>query len=203
VIGSSDHLPPTTHPDHPAPLRRVDVTRTYLSLDTPAHFRGSTRAPDVRDLKLVRHDPCPVDVYRRLYKEVGEEWFWHDRLGWSDEQLAAHLGKPNVRVWEAMVADESAGFFELVRQTDGAVEVAYFGLRPAFFGKGLGGWLLTRAVEEGWRLGARNVWLHTCTLDSAHALPNYLARGFTAYKTERLEVDIEGRRVVGERLLDD
>jgi GNAT superfamily N-acetyltransferase len=184
-------------------LRRVDVTRTYLSLEHPEQFRGSTRQPDALGLKLVRHDPCPVDVYRRLYKEVGEEWFWHDRLEWSDEELAAHLAKPNVRVWEAMVGDASAGYFELVRQHDGGVEVAYFGLRPAFFGRGLGGWLLTRAVEEGWRLGARTVWLHTCTLDSEHALPNYLARGFTPYKTERLEVDIEGKQVVNERLLHD
>jgi GNAT superfamily N-acetyltransferase len=195
------HPPPAT--DHPRRLRRVDVVRTYLSLENPEQFRSSTRAPDVRDLRLVRHDPCPVDVYRRLYKEVGEAWFWHDRLEWSDQELAAHLAKPGVRVWEALVGGESAGYFELARQPDGAVEVAYFGLRPAFFGKGLGSWMLTRAVEEGWRLGARKVWLHTCTLDSEHALPNYLARGFTPYKTERLEVDIEGTQVVSERLLHD
>ena len=182
-------------------MRRVDVTRTYLALENPAQFRGSTRAPDAGDVRLVRHDPCPVAVYRRLYKEVGEDWYWHDRLEWSDEDLEAYLAKPNVRVWEAMVGEQSAGYFELVRQPDDAVEIAYFGLRPSFMGKGLGGWLLTRAVEESWRLGARTVWLHTCTLDSEHALPNYLARGFTPYKRERLEVDIDGKNVVGERLL--
>jgi hypothetical protein len=26
--------------------------------------------------------------------------------------------------------------------------------------------------------------LHTCTLDSPHALPNYKARGFSPYRTE-------------------
>ena len=182
-------------------MRRVDVTRTYLSLDTPAQFRSSTRNPDVQDLTLVRHHPCPADVYRGLYKEVGEPWFWHDRLEWSDEELTTHLAKPTVRVWEAFADGASAGYFELVRHPDGSVEIAYFGLRPAFIGRRLGGWLLTRAVEEGWRLGARKVWLHTCTLDSERALPNYLARGFAPYKTEKLEVDIEGTQVVGERLI--
>ena len=40
-------------------------------------------------------------------------------------------------------------------------------------------------------------------LDSERALPNYLARGFQPYRTERLEVEIEGKEVVGERLLSD
>jgi hypothetical protein len=54
----------------------------------------------------------------------------------------------------------------------------------------LGGSLLTHAVEEAWKLGAGRVWLHTCTLDSPHALPNYRARGFRDFRTERYEADL-------------
>jgi GNAT superfamily N-acetyltransferase len=94
-----------------------------------------------------------------------------------------------VAVFELLVADESAGYFELRRHpTD--VEIAYFGLVPRFIGQGLGGALLTRAAQEAWTIGASRVWLHTCTLDSPHALPNYLARGFREFKTERFTVDI-------------
>lgn len=146
---------------------------------------------------------CPVPLYRRLYKEVGEQWFWHDRLEWSDEDLAEHLASPMVGVWELMVGDESAGYFELQRQDDGSVEIAYFGLTPKFIGRGLGGMLLTRAVREAFVMGANRVWLHTCTLDSERALPSYKARGFREFKTERLEVDIDGKEVVGERLIYD
>lgn len=102
-----------------------------------------------------------------------------------------------------MVDGESAGYFELQRQDDGSVEIVYFGLVPKFIGRGLGGPLLTRAVEEAWTMGAKRVWLHTCTLDSPRALPGYKARGFREFRTERLEVDIEGSQVVGERLLHD
>jgi GNAT superfamily N-acetyltransferase len=151
----------------------------------------------------VRHAPCPVDRYRWLYKEVGEQWYWHDRLEWSDAELATHLDKPNVVVLEATVGDESAGFFELQLNDDRGVEIAYFGLRSEFIGRGLGAWMLACAVNEAWSMGAKRVWLHTCTLDSEHALPNYTARGFMPYRTERLEVDIEGKEVVGERLLHD
>jgi GNAT superfamily N-acetyltransferase len=180
-------------------LRTVEVVRTYLELRNPADLRGvSFSEPRAR---VERRSPCAVPLYRRLYKEVGEDWYWHDRLEWSDEALAAHLARPDVAVFELMVGDESAGYFELGRHGDGSVEIVYFGLNPRFIGKGLGGPLLSRAVEEGWKMSASRVWLHTCTLDSERALPNYRARGFLPFKTERLEVDIEGKHVVSERLL--
>ena len=185
-------------------LRRVEVVRTYLALDEPAQLRAAKPPIDAR-ARVERRAPCPVPLYRRLYKEVGEQWYWHDRLEWTDEELAQHLAAPNVGVWELLVGDDSAGYFELQSHDDGSVEIVYFGLVPTFIGRGLGGFMLTRAVEEAWSLTSNHarVWLHTCTLDSPNALPGYKARGFREFKTQRLEVEIEGMQVVGERLLHD
>ena len=182
-------------------LRRVEVVRTYLALDDPAQL-SPAKSVDA-GVRIIRHALCPVPVYRHLYRDVGERWYWHERLAWSDEELARHLASPSVAVWELFVGDESAGFFELYRHDDGSVEIDYFGLIPKFIGRGLGGFMLTRAVQEAWASRANRVWLHTCTLDSPNALPGYRARGFHEFKTERLEVDIEGTQVVGERLLHD
>ena len=82
------------------------------------------------------------------------------------------------------VAGAPAGYFELRRDRDGGVEIAYFGLLPEFTGRGLGGHLLTAAVERAWAPGPERVWLHTNTLDHPAALPNYLKRGFTAFHSE-------------------
>ena len=162
--------------------RSVDVVRTYLELRSPAALRRSQLAdPSVR---FLRHDPCSVADYRRLYRDVGRRWHWRDRDAWPDAQLAALLASPRTAVWECRVGDESAGYFELARQDDGSVEIAYFGLIEGFIGRGLGGAMLTRAADEAWAMGATRVWLHTCTLDSPHALPNYRARGFTEYSQE-------------------
>lgn len=188
-------------PEGAVVLRRVEVVRTYLTLDDPAQLREA-RFPDA-SARIERRSPCPVPLYRRLYREVGEPWFWHDRLEWSDGELAAHLGAPNVGVWELTVSGESAGYFELQRHEDGSVEIAYFGLTPKFIGRGLGGPMLTHAVREAVAMGAARVWLHTCTLDSPRALPGYKSRGFREFKTERLEVGIEGSRVISERPLHD
>ena len=81
------------------------------------------------------------------------------------------------------------------------MEIVYFGLVPSFIGKGIGGAMLTRAVRAAHAMGAMRVWLHTCTLDSPNALPAYQARGFRSYRTERLEVELDGARVVAERFL--
>jgi GNAT superfamily N-acetyltransferase len=175
-------------------LRRVEVVRTYLALDDPSQLVPS-KASDPR-ARVERRSPCPVAVYRRLYKKVGEKWNWHERASWSDEKLAAKLAQPNIAVWELMVGDESAGYFELERHSDDAVEIVYFGLIERFIGRGLGGFMLARAAQEGWAMGAARVWLHTCTLDSKQALPGYKARGFREFKKEKYYVDFEGERVV-------
>jgi GNAT superfamily N-acetyltransferase len=180
--------------------RVVEVVRTYLALDAADGLRPARDAD--QPARLVRLDPCPVEEYRRLYRDVGAQWYWHDRLEWSDAELEAHLASPSVAVWELLVDDASAGYFELQRHGDGSVEIVYFGLVPARIGRGLGGVMLTAAVREAFAMGASRVWLHTCTLDSPNALPSYEARGFRPYRTQRLEVEIEGSTVVSERLLD-
>jgi ribosomal protein S18 acetylase RimI-like enzyme len=170
----------------------TDVRRVYLELCEPGELRPA-RASDL-GARIERLDPCPPDLYRALYRDVGERWHWRDRLAWSDDRLAQHLARDEVTVFVARVGEDTAGYFELERHDDGSIEIAYFGLRPEFFGRGLGGELLTRAAEEAWRLGARRVWLHTCSLDSPRALPNYLARGFRPFKEEWYSSDVPAER---------
>jgi GNAT superfamily N-acetyltransferase len=69
------------------------------------------------------------------------------------------------------------GYYELEAQPGKDVEIAYFGFLPSFVGAGLGGHLPRCAIERGSAMGARRVWVHTCTLDHPQALANYHARG--------------------------
>ena len=73
-----------------------------------------------------------------------------------------------------------AGYFEL--NTEGRdVELAYLGLLPIFVGKGLGGGLLSAAIENAWGAETKRVWVHTSSLDHPYALKNYQDRGFKIY----------------------
>ena len=167
----------------------MEVVRTYLELRDRGEFRPA-REVAAGDVRLVHRQPCSPDDYRRLYRAVGERWHWRDRLAWNEDQLRAYLASPEIGLWELLVDGESAGYFELRRTGPEEIEIAYFGLVPSFIGRGLGGLLLTHAVEQAWSLGARRVWLHTCTLDSPHALPNYRARGFRPFRVEQYEIEL-------------
>jgi GNAT superfamily N-acetyltransferase len=135
-------------------------------------------------IRIEQASPCPADLYRRLYREVGERYHWIDRRDWTDHQILTHLGDGSVSIWLLREAGQLAGYFELVRHQDGSIEIAYFGLLNEHLGRGLGKMMLTGAVQTAWSMGATRVWLHTCTLDHPAALPNYLARGFTVFKRE-------------------
>ena len=147
----------------------VDVTRTYLELRGPHQLR-TARAPEPRPQLERRHLITPAE-YLALYTLVGERWLWRDRLAWPEPELAAYLGLSDVHVWTATLDGATTGYFELKRSSAGeSTEIMYFGLAPAYIGRGLGGWLLTRAAEIALSLGADRVVLNTCTLDGPHAL---------------------------------
>jgi len=130
---------------------------------------------------------------RDLYFRVGEKWEWLDKRPWTDEQWKQYASAPELRTFAAYYNDILAGYYELRRDTDEGVEIAYFGLLPEFIGQGLGGALLTSAIEEAWSpesirgIAPKRVWVHTCNLDHPQALANYQARGMVVYKVEQTQ----------------
>ena len=166
----------------------VRARRTYLEMRAASALRAAKLPATPVDIR--RADPCAPALYRRMYLGVGAAYRWTDRAAWTDEDIEQYLASPGLEIWIARVSDDEAGFFEL-RPTDGgrAVEIAYFGLLPAFIGHGLGGFLLTSAARRAWELGPSRVWLHTCSFDHPAALSNYQARGFVVTREEEYEVD--------------
>jgi GNAT superfamily N-acetyltransferase len=158
------------------------AVRTFLEMRDRAALRP-VRLADAA-IRVEQVHGCPPSFWRYLYTEVGRPYRWVDRLPWSDDDVRSYLADPAVALWVMWVAGAPAGYFELRRDDSGSVEIAYFGLLNDFTGRGLGGHLLTEAVEQAWALEATRVWLHTSTLDHPAALPNYLKRGFTAFHAE-------------------
>jgi len=165
---------------------QTTVVITHLELRSREQFRPAGPARIEHRLERVAI-ACP-EFNRCLYTAVGAGWTWHGRLGWSYARWLAWLDRPELETWVAFVSGSPAGYFELEHQPDRNAEIVYFGVLPRFIGQGLGGALLNAAVRRAWDAGAERVWLHTCSLDHPGALPNYLARGFEAFRIEeRLE----------------
>lgn len=167
----------------------VTVTRTYLELPRLADLRPA-RLDDDALVRVARVPVTSVELAQRLYRDVGAAYHWVDRWKWSPADWQAWVSRPGFATWVISVDGEEAGFFDLHWDESGACEIELFGLRRAFHGRGLGKHLLTRAVEIAFAVGATRVWLHTCTLDDERALPNYIARGFRAYRTEQYTAEV-------------
>ena len=150
----------------------------HLQMLSPEELRPKTLLLETQLFRL--EIPLPA-LNRFFYQEVGKLWQWTDRLNWSEEEWRNWVESEKVQTWILNFRGTPAGYFELDNQ-DGEVEIAFFGLLPQFLGKGLGGGLLTAAVEKAWEMGAARVWVHTCSLDHPNALNNYQARGFQIYR---------------------
>jgi GNAT superfamily N-acetyltransferase len=162
----------------------VEVTTWHLEMTAPTDLAAA--AKPVGDVALIRARRPSPELNRFLYTAVGGDWYWIDRLAWTYERWLAWLSRAGVETWVAYLEGTPAGYFELDATVEESVELAYFGLLPAFAGRGLGGWLLTEALRRAWALGPRQVRVHTCSLDGPHALANYRARGMrvTSVETE-------------------
>lgn len=160
-----------------------DVVVTYLERTEPT--RGEPMPPP-QGVVVMRADPPSVPYYRFLYDAVGRPWRWTDRKALDDEALRRIIQHPDVHVHVLYLHGTPAGYVELDYRPDD-VQIAYFGLTPAFIGRGLGRFLMDWALREAWRQAPGRIWVHTCTDDHPDALAFYQANGFVAYRTEHQE----------------
>lgn len=164
-------------------MTNTPVTTWSLEQTAPTDLLPAA-APE-GDVRVVRSEVPSPEFSRFLYASVGGDLRWIDRLGWTYARWREHLDRPGVETWVAYEQGTPAGYVELEPQDDGAVEIVYFGLIPAFRGRGIGGHLLSYGAARAWDLAERRpelgqtkrVWLHTCSLDGEHAMDNYLRRG--------------------------
>jgi GNAT superfamily N-acetyltransferase len=155
---------------------------TYLEMNHMEQFRASY-ATELAGVQIMQAHKPDIDFYRFLYRAVGYHLRWRDRLLMPDADLQAILDSDDTRVDVLYVDGVPAGYCELERRGHD-IEIAFFGLRHSYQGKGLGKHLLSTGIANAWAWGAKRVWVHTCNMDGEHALENYLKRGFTVYRVE-------------------
>ena len=78
----------------------------------------------------------------------------------------------------------------IFHETKSEAEIAYFGILEDYYGKKLGGYLLSYAIKKAFELNITRIWLHTCSLDHKNALKNYLSRGMVIYKSEIFKIKV-------------
>lgn len=162
------------------------VTIHHLELLESDAFHPKTSS--LEDVMVIHAQIPSPELQRFLYRAVGGEYHWTDKMNWSRAQWLEACQHWELHV--LYVGGTIAGYFDLEPQGEAGVEIAYFGLLPDFAGMGLGAHLLSVAVTRARALSATRVHVNTCSLDGPVALRNYEARGFRVYRTETLEKEL-------------
>jgi ribosomal protein S18 acetylase RimI-like enzyme len=159
------------------------IVRNFLEIKSLSELSEINKPKE--NIKIEPVVPKDFQLNKFLYKQIGKKYYWVDRLDWSDQQWSTYVSRNDLYTYILKVQDEIAGFFEIIYHVDKSeTEITYLGLFENFFGKKLGGYLLSEAIKISWNLNIKRVWVHTCSLDHKNALNNYLARGMKIYNCE-------------------
>ncbi len=164
----------------------VEVFRKYLEIKSLGDL-NEVLAPN-NDYLLQLIDRKDFQLNKFFYKQIGKKYQWNDRLGWTDQNWINYTNNKNLLTYVLKDKENIVGYFELIFHGDKKeAEIAYFGILEEYFGKKIGGFLLSEAIKRSFSLPAERVWVHTCSLDHKHALQNYLSRGMKVFKSEVLK----------------
>ena len=161
------------------------IYRSYLEISSLGELKEVKKPSENYLIELA--DPEDFQLNKFFYKNIGKNCQWIDRLIWTDLNWIDYIS--NDQLFTYILKDESeiAGYFELLfNKQDKEAEIAYFGILKEYFGKKLGGYLLSESIKISFNKGSKRLWVHTCSLDHKNALHNYQSRGRKIFKSETL-----------------
>ena len=160
------------------------ILRQYLEIKSPKDIKETAKPENFYSVEPI--DLNNFQLSKFFYKQVGRKYNWVDRLIWTDQNWIDYVSNKNLLTFSLKQREDLAGYFELIVHNND-VEIVYFGLLEEYFGKSLGAYLLTEALKKSFHLvGIKRVWCHTCSYDHKHAIKNYLSRGMSIFKTEKI-----------------
>ena len=163
------------------------IYRSYLEIRSLGELKEVKNPSENYSVELA--DPKDFQLNKFFYKTIGKNCQWIDRLIWTDLNWTDYVSNKKLSTYVLKDKNEIAGYFELIFNQDlREAEIAYFGILEEYFGKKLGGYLLSEAIKRSFLIGSLRVWLHTCSLDHKYALNNYLSRGMKIFKSEILKI---------------
>ena len=164
-----------------------EILRKYLEIKSLKELRDVKKPSENYFIKLI--DSKDFQLNKFFYKNVRKNCNWIDRLVWSDKNWIKYISDPSLFSYMLKEKEELVGFYELIYKAETQeAEIAYFGVLEEYYGKKLGGYLLSEAIKNAFSKGAKRLWLHTCSHDHKNALGNYIKRGMRIFKTETLKI---------------
>ena len=163
------------------------VKRNYLEIRSINELVEANKPHE--NLILEKVDPPDFQLNKFFYKEIGKNHRWTDRLSWNDKNWINYINNSSVVTYILKNKEDLVGYFEQNFNNEKLeCEIAYFGILEEYFGKKLGGYLLSEAIKKSFEKNSKRVWVHTCSLDHKHALSNYISRGMKIFQTDTIHI---------------
>ena len=163
------------------------VKRNYLEIRSINELVEENKPNE--NVILEKVDPPDFQLNKFFYKEIGKNHRWTDRLSWNDKNWINYINNSSVVTYTLKNKEDLVGYFEQNFNNEKLeCEIAYFGILEEYFGKKLGGYLLSEAIKKSFEKNSKRVWVHTCSLDHKHALSNYISRGMKIFQTDTIHI---------------
>ena len=128
-----------------------NIARTYLEIKSLKELNEVQKPEGNYSIYLV--EPSDFQLNKFFYKQIGKKYFWKDRLDWSDKNWIDYVSNEKIFTYILKNNDDIIGYFELIfHEIKGEAEIAYFGILENYFGKKLGGYLLSQAIKKAFQL---------------------------------------------------
>ena len=163
------------------------IKRNYLEIRSINELVEENKPNE--NVILEKIDPPDFQLNKFFYKEIGKNHRWIDRLSWNDKKWISYINNSSVVTYILKNKEDLVGYFEQnFNNQKLECEIAYFGILEEYFGKKLGGYLLSEAIKKSFNKNMKRVWVHTCSLDHKHALNNYISRGMKIFQTDTIHI---------------
>ena len=167
----------------------IEIFRQYLEIKSLNELNDVKKPDENCKIEILENPDFQLNKF--FYKQIGKKYFWKDRLEWSNKNWIDYVSNKKISTYVLKDNEDIVGYFELIfHNIKEEAEIAYFGILEDYFGKKLGGYLLSQAIKKAFQLNINRLWLHTCSLDHKNALKNYLSRGMAIFKSETLKAKI-------------
>jgi len=122
------------------------IYRKYLEITSLDELKEVKKPSDNYSVSLL--NPKDFQLNKFLYKNIGKNYRWIDRLVWTDLKWIEYISDKKLFTYILKDNEEIVGYFELMFNQDTMVsEIAYFGILKEYFGKKLGGYLLSEQLK--------------------------------------------------------
>ena len=159
------------------------ATRTYLEMTSRAQLKPARL--DDPDLTVRRVDPPAPEVWRHLYTEVGRQYRWSDRLPWTEDEARAYLDDPGISLWVLEVEARPQATSSFAARTTAPLRSSTSACSRCSWAAAWAD-ICSPKRSSGPGPAARRACGSTRARSTIHyAIPNYLSRGFTIFRTEQ------------------